>query len=189
MATEYVVNISSWKRWQQEYQFGVLLVIPPDPVRSQVNALRARYAWSQTSECDAHISVTTPLPHALSESHWRELETITATIKAFPVTYGPLKHYLPHPGVCLAIEPQVELDKLRVALEAASCFAGVQPRRYPFAAHMTIAEMISVEQTKSIMEELAGSAPQGTFLCTGVSYVVPDAEFRFTERARLELSR
>ena len=49
--------------------------------------------------------------------------------------------------------------------------------------------MISVGQTESIMEELSDVAPQGTFLYTGVSYVVPDADFRFTERARLELSR
>ena len=54
---------------------------------------------------------------------------------------------------------------------------------------MTIAEMISVEQTHSIMEELKGRDPSGTFLCTAVSYVVPDAGFRFTERGRLELAR
>lgn len=188
MVTEYVADVSSWQRWQQEYQFGVLLIIPPDPPLSQVNALRSRYAWSQTSECDAHISLTVPLPHALTPAEWDELQTIASGFRSFPICYGPLKHYLPHPGVCLEIEPQSELDRLRAALEAASCFAGAPPRRYPFSAHMTLAEMISVEQTEAIMEELRGEAPQGNFLCTGVSYVVPDAEFRFTERARLQLA-
>lgn len=189
MITEYVADVSSWKRWQQEYRFGVFLVIPPDPPLSEVNALRSRYAWSQTSECDAHISLTVPLPRPLTQAHWGELEAIACRISSFPVRYGPLKHYLPHPGVCLEIGPQAELDALRVALEAAPSFASAQPRRFPFSAHMTIAEMISVEQTESIMEELKAVAPQGTFLCTGVSYVVPDADFRFTERARLALSR
>jgi 2'-5' RNA ligase len=187
MVTEYVADVSHWKRWQQEYRFGVLLILPPDPPRSQVNALRAKYAWSQSSECDAHISLTVPLPQALTQSHWGELESIAGSIKPFPIRYGRLKHYLPHAGVCLEIEPQEKLDRLRIALEMASCFAGAPRRRYPFSAHMTIAEMITVEQTKAIMEELKAVAPSGVFQCTNVSYAVPDADFRFTERARLDL--
>lgn len=189
MITHYVTDTSGWKPWQREYQFGVLLVIPPEPPLNAVNALRTKFAWSQTSECDAHISLTIPLPSALTQLQWKELQTIASSIRCFPVRYGPLKHYLPHPGVCLAIEPQGQLDELRVALEAASCFAGAKPRRFPFSAHMTIAERITVEQTHSIIAELRDLAPQGTFLCIAVSYVVPDVKFRFTERARLELKR
>ena len=185
--TEYVAGVSSWKPWQQEYRFGVILVVPPDPPLSQVNALRARYAWSQSGECDAHISLTVPVPRALSAAHWRELEAIAAAIEPFEIRYGPLMNYLPHPGVCLAIEPQAALDKLRIAVESASCFAEATPRRYPFSAHMTIAEMISVEQTHEIMEELKTEAPQGTFLCDNLCYLVPDADFRFVERGRLTM--
>jgi len=185
--TEYVADVSSWKPWQQEYRFGVILVVPPEPPLSEVNALRERYAWSQSGECDAHISLTVPVPRALSTAHWRELEAIAAGIEPFTVRYGPLMNYLPHPGVCLGIEPQAALDKLRIAIESASCFADAKPRRYPFSAHMTIAEMISVEQTHEIMEELTTEAPQGTFLCEDVRYLVPDAEFRFVERGRLAM--
>jgi len=184
---DYVADVSSWKAWQQEYRFGVILVVPPEPVLSQVNALRERYAWSQSSQCDAHISLSVPVPRALSRTDWRELEAIAARIEPFTVEYGPLMNYLPHPGVCLAIEPQAALDELRIAIESASCFAGAKPRRFPFSAHMTIAEMISVEQTHEIMEELKTEAPQGTFLCDDLCYLVPDASFRFVERARLAL--
>lgn len=90
-------------------------------------------------------------------------------------------------GITLSIEPQEELDRLRIALEAASVFTGTQKRPYPFSAHMTIAEFITMEQTKELMIELKDVAPQGDFVCTDVSYAVPDENFRFSERARLNL--
>ena len=188
MVTEYVADIESWKPWQQEYRFGVFLIVPPDPLLSQVNALRARYAWSQSCQCDAHISLTIPLPRGLTERHWTELRSMAVGIKAFFIRCGPLKHYLPHPGICLDVSPQGEIDQLRAALESASCFRDAAPRRHPFSAHITIAEMISVEQTHAIMEELRDIAPRGTFACKEVLYLVPDALFSFTERGRLELA-
>src|ERR1051326_3330612 len=189
MNTQYVADMSAWKPWQREYRFGVLLIIPPDPARSAVNALRARYAWSQSCECDAHISLTVPLREGVTPGQWAELQEIASGVRPFAIEYGPLKHYLPHPGVCLEIEPQAELDSLRVAIEGASCFKGAPSQKYPFSAHMTIAEMISIAQTQSIMEELREVAPSGTFVCTAVSYVAPDAGFRFTERGRLKMGR
>ena len=53
--------------------------------------------------------------------------------------------------------------------------------------HMTIAEFITAERTSSLMEELAAVAPAGRFLCTHVSYAVPDNAMHFTERCRLTL--
>jgi 2'-5' RNA ligase len=181
----YGIDMRGWEPWQAKYRYGVLLIIPPDPPLSRVDSLRARYAWSQSSECPAHISLTVPLPQALVPERWAELVGIAARTEPFTIHYGPLTHYLPHPGVCLRIEPQDRLDQLRAALESASCFAQAEPRRYPFSAHMTIAEMISAEQTIEIMSALQGQAPQGSFLCKHVSHVVPDAQFRFTEWARL----
>src|SRR5262245_5035872 len=92
MITQYVTDTSDWKPWQREYQFGVLLVIPPEPPLNAVNALRTRYAWSQTSECDAHISLTIPLSSALTQPQWEELQTIASSFRCFSVRYGPLRH-------------------------------------------------------------------------------------------------
>lgn len=189
MVTDYAADISRWKAGQEEFRFGALMIIPPDPPRSEVNALRAKYRWARSADCDAHISLTIRLPRPLTKPHWSELESIASKFKPFSIHYGPLKHYLPFPGVCLAIEPQDELGHLRAALEVASCFAGAPARPYPFSAHMTIAELLSVEQTEEFMVELKDVAPMGVFVCTNISYVVPDAGFRFTERARLELAR
>lgn len=187
MVTNYAVEIEQWEAWQQAYRFGVLLIFPPQPLLAQVNALRSQYDSRSQTICDAHISLTLPLPRMIDEAQWRELATITAAIKAFPVEYGPLMNYLPHPGVCLAIKPQEQLDRLRMALESAAIFAGAAPRRYPFSAHTTIAEFISVEQTERLMDELTPVAPQGIFTCTNVAYAVPDETFHFTERKRLAL--
>jgi len=187
VVTAYETDISHWERWQQEYQFGVLLIFPPDPPRAQVDEFRAKYDPRAQSFCGAHISLTVPLPRPLNSGHWSELKAIASAIEPFPIQYGPRMNYLPHPGVCLAIEPQDELDRLRVALEAAPCFDGAPARRYPFSAHMTLAEFVSAEQTEELMVELADVAPQDVFECTGVSYAVPDADFHFAERKRLEL--
>lgn len=188
MVTDYVADISRWEEWQREYRFGVLLIFPPEPPAAEVNALRSKYDPKGQSICQAHISLTVPLPRPLNITHWSELLSIASGIKPFSIHYGPLTNYLPYPGVVLAIEPQDELDMLRATLETASVFEGAPARKYPFSAHMTIAEFISVERTKVLMDELQGLTPEGDFLCDGVSYAVPDGSFHFTERAKLELA-
>ena len=188
MVTPYAADMTHWEAWQREYQFGIVLIHPPDPLRREVNALRARYDPRSQSYCDAHISLTVPLPRPVTEDDWAELESIASGLAPISIKCGPLMNYLPHPGVCLAIQPQEELDDLRAALETASAFAGAPARRYPFSAHMTIAEFITADETETLMVELADLAPQGSFPCTGVSYAVPDESFHFTERKRLKLS-
>jgi hypothetical protein len=39
--------------------------------------------------------------------------SVVSAIEPFSIHYGPLRHYLPHPGVCLTIEPQDKLNGLR----------------------------------------------------------------------------
>jgi hypothetical protein len=97
--------------------------------------------------------------------------------------------FLPNPGAALHIEPQSELDRLRRALESCAIFRGAGVRAYPFWAHMTIAEFITVEDTKRLVSEIGGDrAPQGNFLCDHLAYLVPDEGFRFIERATLALN-
>jgi hypothetical protein len=132
--THYEADITHWQDWQKAYRYGVLLIFPPDPPLTQVNALRAQYDPQSQAVCDAHISLTVPLPRAMSDGHWQELESIVSAIETFTIEYGPLINYPPNPGVCLAIGPQDKQDNLRIALEAAPVFAGAPPRKYPFSA-------------------------------------------------------
>ena len=187
MVTEYADDIGHWEDWQREYRFGVLLLFPPEPLRSIINHLRSQHDPKSQRYCDAHISLTVPAAAPVTQAQWAELARVASEIEPFEVTYGPLKNYLPHPGVCLAIEPFEALDALRVALETVSPFAEAPTRRYPFSPHMTIAEFITADRTEALMEELASVAPSGRFLCRSVSYAVPDGSFHFGERGRLEL--
>jgi len=114
MITHYVDDTSHWKKWQQKYKYGVFLIYPPDPVLSEVNALREKYDKESSATCDAHISLTVPLPRPLNHVDWNKLEQIVSSFRSFVIHYGPLKDYLPHPGVCLSIEPQKELDRVSV---------------------------------------------------------------------------
>ena len=189
MITEYADTMNHWKDWHYEYRFGVLLLFPPEPLRSIVNHLRSQHDPESQSYCDAHISLTVPAVAPVTQAQWAELKGIASEIEPFEISYGPLKHYLPHPGVCLAIEPFEALDALRVALEAVAPFSEAPARRYPFSPHMTIAEFITVDRTQSLMDELAQVAPSGRYLCRSVSYAVPDESFHFSERRRLELGR
>jgi 2'-5' RNA ligase len=185
MITQYAADVSHWEKWAQGYLYGVFLIFPPEPLLTRVNALRVRHDPGSQAVCDAHISLTVPLTRPVSEANWRALEGIAAAIEPFAIQYGPLLNL--DPAVCLAIEPQVVLDKLRIALETAALFAGAPARKYPFLPHMTIAEFITAEQNTRLMQELENVAPRGVFTCTGVAYAVPDANFHFTERRRLQL--
>jgi hypothetical protein len=187
MIINYATDILRWKDWQKPYKYGGILIIPPDPPFSKIEALRGKYDPVAQAICGAHISVTVPLPRPLSKANLFELKSITSGIKPFTVKYGPLINFLPAPGVYLAIEPRDALDNLRAALESAAVFKGAIPREHPFLPHLTIAEFIGEDDTKELMVKLKDVAPSGSFLCTSVSYCVPDKNFHFTERGRFDL--
>ena len=191
MITSYVTDISGWQDWQKEYRYGIILIIPPDPLRERINALRTKYDPIGQAICGAHISLTVPLMRGVEETGWPELQEIAAGNKPVTIHYGPLTSFLPTTTcIYLAIDPKPTLEKILIALESAAVFTGAPPRRFPFVPHMTITEFIGVEtsaeRAKELTEELKNTAPTGSFLCTGLSYVVPDEDFHFIERGRLE---
>ncbi|UCD09427.1 MAG: 2'-5' RNA ligase family protein [Dehalococcoidales bacterium] len=188
MITEYAMNMNGWEDWQKAYRFGVILIFPPDPPAGEVNRLRKIHDPLGQYYCKAHISLTVPLPRPVDDFHFEELKLLASMFSPFTIQYGPLSNYLPAPGVVLAIEPKDILGSLVSTLESASIFENAAPRPYPFSPHLTISEFIDVERTDELMVELQGKTPKGEFLCDCVSYAVPDENFYFTERARLELA-
>jgi 2'-5' RNA ligase len=163
-------------------------VLPPDPVRNEINELRARYDPRSHAIAEAHITLTVPLQREPDDHQWDELDRVARGFAPLTIRYGPLVPFLPKPSAALDIEPQDEIDRLRRALETCEVFAGAPPRAYPFWAHMTIAEFISVDDTKELVRQIGGDrAPTGTFVCDHLSYLAPDESFRFTERRALKL--
>lgn len=189
MAFPYA-RMTGWLDWQRPYRLGVLLVLPPGPVRREIDALRARYDPRSHAFAEAHVSLTVPFRKEPDDGLWGELVRVAAGFAPFTIRYGPLVPFLPRPGAALAIEPRDELDRLRRALEACEVFEGAAPRPRPFWPHLTIAEFVSVDATKDLVRQIGGGrAPAGSFVCDHLSYLVPDENFHFTERGVLGLDR
>jgi len=185
--TTYADETQWRKPWQREYKHGVIVIFPPEPHLSKITALRNRYAWAQSSDCPAHISLTRHISRPVLPSDVDEIQKKIRRMKRFAVEYGPVVENPAHCGVTLAVEPQEELKKLLEAVESASLFENSPRRKYPFKAHMTVAERVSWEQTRQIIAEVKDLPLGGIFTLSAVSYAVPDQDFKFTERLRIFL--
>jgi 2'-5' RNA ligase len=180
--TDYPTPNDDWEPWFADYRYGALYIFPPEPVRSGINALRQQHDPRSQAICDTHISLTVPVPRPLTATDAAELAAAARGFGPFAITFGPPYAYPGVPGVVLRIEPADPVKSLVQRLEACAAFANAPPRRYPFSPHMTIAEFITPEQTDQLLTELDVEACSGRFTCEAVSYAVPDAAFRFTER-------
>jgi hypothetical protein len=189
MSTYYAKRMDGWKEWMHEYQYGVVLIIPPEPHRLVVNALRQFYAWSQSSACDAHISLSVPAARPVDPADLRDLEERLAGFEPFALRYGPIITGGDGLGIVLDIEPQETLHALLPLVEGAGLFQGAPERKWPFHAHMTIAEMLTAAQSQAVRAQLAGLNLSGQFLVNHLSYIVPDESFAFTERARVRIGQ
>lgn len=189
MSTHYVLRMAGWKKWMKEYQYGIVLIIPPEPHKAVVNALRQVYAWSQSSECDAHISLSVPVPGPVDPIDLRELEDRLATFEPFILNYGPIITGGDGRGIVLDIQPQEKLKKLLLLIEEGRMFQGASERKWPYLGHMTIAEMLTTAQSQQICDELSSLRLSGYFLVDHLSYLVPDENFAFTERVKIRLGR
>jgi 2'-5' RNA ligase len=197
--TSYPQDINGWQDWQKEYRYGVFLIIPPDPPRSRMDVLRGKYDPRGQAVCCTHISLTSPLTRLVDKDGWVELEGIAAKIKPVMIQYGPIANFLPAPVLYISVEPGQELVRMYEALEKARVFHGCSPHIANWKPHMTITEYIAeyfdrtmtIDQMRNQVEELTANlkdaVPRGSFLCSRLSYAVPDEHFHFTERALLVL--
>jgi hypothetical protein len=81
-------SLQGWEEWQHAYRFGIILILPPEPLRSKVNKLREKYDPRSQSCCDAHISLTVPLPRAPEVDDWDELKARLRPYTRFQSTTG-----------------------------------------------------------------------------------------------------
>lgn len=184
---DYVTDTGGWEGWQREYRFGAFYIFPPDGVIELIDALRNAHDPRSASICQAHVSLSEPVPRAFTSQDHLELEAILQTVDPFVVRYGPVRSFLPHPGVAYTISPEQPFRALRSAIHEAAAFGGVARRREGIAPHMTIAEFISLDRTSELVDQLGATAPIGEFTCDRVEYAVPDAGFSFRRVLALPL--
>ncbi|MGD8555366.1 MAG: 2'-5' RNA ligase family protein [Anaerolineales bacterium] len=182
--------MEGWEDWQKPYQFGTLVIWPPDPVRQDINQQRQEFDPASQAICEAHITVTPPLVHALAEEQWQEIEQIVGAFRAFEITYGPLRSFLPYPCIWHEIQPMESVIEIRRALLQTGHFNRTMPHLEDFVPHMTITEGLSgPEVNQELLARLVARFGGGAFRCEDLAYIIPDEGFHFQVLKRIPLGK
>jgi len=181
--------MDAWEDWQKPYEFGTLVIWPPDEIRKIVNSQRERTDPVSQSYCEAHISVTQPLIRWLDEKAWDRLGTLLSGFVSFEIAYGPLNTFLPYPCIWYEIKPADRVLELRDVLHQSGYFNLELRHPKNFIPHMTITEGLSgPEVDQNLCQTLQQESGKGTFQCEGLTYIIPDKDFRFHIKKFLPLS-
>jgi hypothetical protein len=182
MAAPHVVDTSRWETWQRDYQFGVILVMPPPDVAPSFDALRQAYDPKSYAICPAHISVSDPLPRELEDDDREQLQELLRAVEPFEVRYGTPIASTQRAGVTCPIAPQERFDELKRVIHQASVFGDRVHSRREIPAHMTVAEFVTIDESLAIVADLAKTPLSGSFWCDRLEHMVPDQAFRFYQR-------
>ena len=181
--------MKSWQDWQKPYQFGTIVIWPPDEIRCVVNKQREQYDPLSQSYCEAHISVTQPLRKEFSGNEWDQVLSVVESFGSFLIDFGPLNSFLPYPCIWYEIQPQKRVLELRHALHQTGFFNLGLPHTEGFIPHMTITEGISGSTVnEKMLNKLQGESSQGSFLCKELAYIVPTQRFCFKVKKTLPLA-
>jgi len=171
--------MDSWDDWKKPYQFGTLVIWPPAELRKIVNSQRERYDPVSNSFCETHISVTQPLSKTFHDE-WGKLEDLLSEVESFEISYGPLNTFLPYPCIWYEIKPADKVLALRNVLHPTGYFNLEMEHPQNFIPHMTITEGLSgPEVNQNLLQMLQEESGKGSFQCEGLTYIVPDKDFRF----------
>jgi hypothetical protein len=174
MEIRYTQDTSSWKEWQREYRYGVFLIFPPTGIIEYVDDLRRQYDPTSYANCQAHVSLSEPLPRALADRDLAELRDVLSAIQPFTITYGNVHATPPHPGVVYDIDPKTTFARLRSTIHSIPLFDQSALRRKDIPPHMTIAEFITMDRSVELAEDLRKRVREGTWECDRIEYAVPD---------------
>ncbi len=176
------------EEWQKVYQFGIIVIWPPDDVRDFVNTQRETYDPISQSYCETHITVTQPLIKSLAEDQWEEIANLIKGFDAFEINYGPINSFLPYPSIWYEIEPAEKVLDIRQVLHTTGFFNLTLNHTEDFIPHMTITEGLSGPPVdESLLEQLQEVSKSGSFLCTELAFINPDERFQFQLKETLPL--
>lgn len=184
-----IVNRSKWEAWQRDYEFGLLLIMPPQEVAREIDVLRAQYDPRSFAICPAHISVSDPLRCAMTPVLRDEISRMLSAVEPFTLYFGKPHASTERAGVACPVSPQESIDHLKEVLHTAAVFAGQVYQRRDIPAHMTIAEFVSIAESLRICAELQSRVPGGSFLCDRLEFVVPDEKFSFQRVSSFRLGQ
>lgn len=177
-----------WEDWQKVYQYGTLVIWPPDQVREVINRQREKYDPVSAAYVEAHITLTQPLLYPLSTPEWNAVEKIIHSFTVFDIQFGPSRSFLPYPCIWYEVQPANKILELRKALHQTGFFNLSLEHTEGFIPHLTITEgqsgpVVDQELLTSIQRE----CDPGTFICQDVAYIIPDDGFCFGVGTRISL--
>jgi 2'-5' RNA ligase len=182
--------MGDWPDWGKRYAPGLFVILPPDPIRSIVDAQRETYDPISQSYIGSHITVTQPFLKEPTKKDWDLCVQSLERIKPFVIQYGPLKSFLPYPCIWYDIQPAEIVLEIREALHQTGLFNLQEGYIEDFIPHMTITEgQSSPEVTSALLEELQKESHAGSFLCEELVLSAPDKDFRFTALNSISLKR
>lgn len=182
--------MEQWLDWQKPYFHGVLVIWPPEPVRSKVNQLRQAYDPVSRAICEAHITLTQPFLDRPTKMDWSALAGIASSLAPIEIAYGPLNAFFPNPVIYFEIQPADRLLEMRRVLHDTGLFNLALAYTEGFVPHMTVTESLSeIKADEELLTKLRERVSGGSFSCSWLSYIVPDAKFNFRVARRLKLGR
>jgi 2'-5' RNA ligase len=181
--------MKSWEDWQKPYQFGILVIWPPNELREIFSSQRERIDPISGSYCEAHITVTQPLCRHLDIEEWNELEVILSSFDTFEISYGPLQTFFPYPCIWYEIQPAEKILEIRDLLHQTNYFNLDMDHPKNFIPHMTITEGLSGPKVDDkLFHMLQQESGKGSFQCLGLSCIIPDKDFKFQVKSFLPFS-
>jgi len=188
LSIPYPTDTSGWEEWQLEYRFGGFYVFPPEEIIEEVDGLRERYDPISHRACQAHVSLSEPVPRALGADDVAELRRVLGKVAPFVIRYGDVHSTTPYPGVVYRIEPTEAFAGLRSAVHSSALFRASPLSRRDVPPHMTVAEFISLDESIALAQRLRGTVREGEWVCQEIEYAVPDYSLRFRRVLRVPLS-
>lgn len=189
MKVEYVSDTSHWKEWERDYRLGLILIMPPGDVGREVNRLRAKYDPSSHARCLAHITVSDPLGLEMTPERDAEIARILTSVEPFTLHFERAQASGERGGVVCPIRPAEPIHALRSILHQASVFTRAPYWTRTIRPHMTIAEFVSIEESRQILVEIEDTAPRGSFVCDRLEFILPDTDMRFRRVKSYPLGR
>lgn len=173
--------MEDWEDWQKTYQYGTIVIWPPDEVREIINQQREEYDPKSAAICEAHITLTQPLLGQLKKPDWEIIDQIASHIQPLEIQFGPLKSFLPYPCIWYEIQPIEKLLEIRAALHKTGFFNLSLPHTEGFIPHMTITEGLSgPEVNEMLLDNLQDQSRPGLFSISEISLIKPDENFFFS---------
>ena len=167
--------------WQRPYRFGMFVIWPQGKASTIGNKLRELHDPTSQRVCEAHITLSQPLLALPDHQAWQTIEAIAQDTPSFPVQVGPIEVFADSTVVKFAIEPQQTIVALRNRLHDTGLFNLSLPFTQGFIPHMTIGEfgLQDPQQAKTLARALNKTIEHTHFQCSAITYIRPDADFRY----------